>query len=83
VAFPQLARYPALGPSLWSFETLPSGARVEAVPVRAADGGESHGTLYARGGEKVVALLMHPRGDMQRHYAVPALLEGGVEAWAW
>jgi len=81
VAFPQLARYPALGPSLWSFETLPSVARVEPVPVVAADGGESHGTLYTRGGEKVVALLMHPRGDMQRHYAVPALLEAGVAAW--
>ena len=81
MAFPQLARYPALGPSLWSFESLPSGTRVEGVPVVAADGGESHGTLYTRGGEKVVALLMHPRGDMQRHYAVPALLEGGVAAW--
>ncbi|HME72440.1 MAG TPA: alpha/beta hydrolase [Myxococcota bacterium] len=81
MAFPQLARYPALGPSLWSFEKLPSGARGEPVPVVAADGGESHGTLYTRGGEKVVALLMHPRGDMQRHYAVPALLEGGVAAW--
>jgi len=81
MAFPQLARYPALGPSLWSFEKLPSGARVEPVPLVAADGGESHGTLYMRGGEKVVALLMHPRGDMQRHYAVPALLEGGIAAW--
>src|SRR5208283_2328946 len=29
----------------------------------------------------VVALLMHPRGDMQRHYAVPALLEGGIAAF--
>jgi hypothetical protein len=81
VAFPQLARYPALGPSLWSFDKLPSGTRVEAVPVVAADGGESHGTLYTRGREKTVALLMHPRGDMQRHYAVPALLEGGIAAW--
>jgi len=81
MAFPQLARYPVLGPSLWSFEKLPDGTRVEGLPLRAEDGGESHGTLYARGGERTVALFMHPRGDMQRHYAIPALLEGGIAAF--
>jgi hypothetical protein len=78
MAFPQLARYPAAGPSLWSFAKLPDGARVEPLPLVAEDGGESHGTLLARGGERCVALFMHPRGDMQRHYAMPRLLEAGI-----
>jgi hypothetical protein len=78
MAFPQLARYPAAGPSLWSFDKLPDGVRVEPMPIVAEDGGESHGTLFSRGGERCVALFMHPRGDMQRHYAMPRLLEAGV-----
>jgi hypothetical protein len=78
MAFPQLARYPAAGPSLWSFERLPDGVRIEPMPILAEDGGESHGTLFTRGGERCVALFMHPRGDMQRHYAMPRLLEAGI-----
>src|SRR5258706_6703793 len=78
MGFRQLARYPAAGRSLWSFEKLPDGVRVEPMPILAEDGGESHGTLFTRGGERCVALFMHPRGDMQRHYAMPGLLEAGV-----
>jgi len=78
MAMPQIARYPAAGPSLWSFDRLPGGVIVEPIPLTAEDGGESHGTLYTRGGETCVALLMHPRGDMQRHYAMPHLLEAGI-----
>jgi len=81
MAFPQLVRYPALGPSLWSFEKLPPGTSAEALPILAEDGGESHGTLYTRGGETCVAVFMHPRGDMQRHYAIPRLLEAGIAAF--
>src|SRR5258705_10498140 len=81
MAFPQLARIPAAGPSLWSFEKLPDGVRIEPMPILAEDGGESHGTLFTRGGERCVALFMHPRGDMQRHYAMPRLLEAGVAAF--
>ncbi len=77
MAFPQIARYTALGPSLWSYDKLPDGVTIEGVPLTAQDGGESHGTLYTRGGEKTVVCFMHPRGDMQRHYAMPALLEAG------
>ena len=78
MALPQLARYPAAGPSLWSFDKLPDGVRIEPMPLLAEDGGESHGTLFTRGGERCVALFMHPRGDMQRHYAMPRLLEAGI-----
>src|SRR5258706_16446990 len=81
MGFRQLARYPAAGRSLWSFEKLPDGVRVEPMPILAEDGGESHGTLFTRGGERCVALFMHPRGDMQRHYAIPGLLEAGIAAF--
>jgi hypothetical protein len=50
----------------------------QPIPLVAEDGGESHGTLYTRGFETCAALMMHPRGDMQRHYAMPRLLEAGI-----
>jgi pimeloyl-ACP methyl ester carboxylesterase len=81
MAFPQIARYSALGPSLWSFEKLPSGVSLLNVPLCAADKGESSGVLYTRGGERTVVCMMHPRGDMTRHYAIPYLLEAGYAAF--
>src|SRR5262249_45392065 len=69
---------PRAGPGLWSVAQLPAGVRIEPMPILAEDGGESHGTLFRRGGEGCVALFMHPRGDMQRHYAMPRLLEAGI-----
>ena len=81
MAFPQIARYTALGPSLWSFDRLPANTTIENVPLIAEDRGESHGTLYRRGGEKTVVCMMHPRGDMQRHYAIPWLLDAGFAAF--
>ncbi|MBI5506164.1 MAG: alpha/beta hydrolase [Deltaproteobacteria bacterium] len=72
-----LLRYPRLGPSLWSFDHLPSGATTENISLTAEDRGESLGVLYRRGAERTVVCIMHPRSDMSRHYAVPALLEAG------
>lgn len=77
----QLLRYPQLGPSLWSFDRVPPGTAVENVPLIAEDRGESHGVLYTRGGERTVVCMMHPRGDMSRHYAIPYLLEAGYAAF--
>ncbi|HEY2772740.1 MAG TPA: alpha/beta hydrolase [Candidatus Binatia bacterium] len=77
----QLLRYPQLGPSLWSFDSLPSGVTIENIPLLAQDRGESHGVLYTRGGERTVVCMMHPRGDMSRHYAIPALLDAGYAAF--
>jgi hypothetical protein len=59
------------------FTTLPSGVSYEVVPLTAEDGAGSRGFLYTRGGEKTVVCFMHPRADMSRHYAMPALLEAG------
>ncbi|MBZ0251938.1 MAG: alpha/beta hydrolase, partial [Candidatus Methylomirabilis sp.] len=77
MAIPQIARYTAIGPSLWSFEKLPAGTREENLVFKAADGGESSGVLYTRGGEKTVVVFMHPRGNMKRHYPMPWFLEAG------
>lgn len=77
----QIFRY-LKGMSLWSFDALPAGTQVENVPLMAQDGGESEGVLYTRGGETSVVCFMHPRGDMRRHYAIPALLEAGVACFA-
>ena len=77
----RIPRYPAFGHSLISFDKLSSGITQEIVPLTAEDGGESKGVLYTKGGEKTVVCLMHPRGDMSRHYAIPYLLEGGYAAF--
>ena len=77
----RIPRYSAAGSSLISFDTLPSGTAAEVIPLSAEDRGESKGVLYSKGGEKTVVCLMHPRGDMSRHYAIPALLEAGYAAF--
>src|SRR5215510_10866615 len=78
---PRIPRYSAMGTSLIGFDKLPSGVSYEVIPLMAEDRGESKGVLYTKGSEKTVACLMHPRGDMSRHYAIPYLLEGGYAAF--
>jgi hypothetical protein len=81
MALARIPRYAAAGMSLLSFDKLPPGTSHEVVPLTAEDRGESKGVLYTKGGEKTVVCLMHPRGDMSRHYAIPYLLEGGYAAF--
>src|SRR4029453_18921067 len=56
---------------------LPAGTTCEPLQLVTPDAAVAHGWLYARGGERNVACLMHPRANFSRHYAVPALLEAG------
>ena len=56
---------------------LPPGTTCEPLQLVTPDAAVAHGWLYARGGERSVACLMHPRANFSRHYAVPALLEAG------
>ena len=56
---------------------LPAGTRCEPLQLITPDHAVAHGWLYARGGERTVVCLMHPRANFSRHYAVPALLEAG------
>ncbi|MGP4088258.1 hypothetical protein [Streptomyces sp. KR55] len=62
---------------LIDFEALPAGTDTTLISLAAADGAGSRGVLYARGGERTVVVVSHPRGDMSRHYAAPAALEAG------
>jgi pimeloyl-ACP methyl ester carboxylesterase len=62
---------------LIGYESLPSGTSHQMHWFIAQDGGESRGLLYARGGEKGVVLITHPRASFLKHYAVPYLLESG------
>jgi hypothetical protein len=56
----------------------------EFVTVRAADGAESWGKLYtpADTRARTAVQLMHPRGDMSRHYVVPGLVQAGYAVFA-
>lgn len=56
----------------------------EFVTVRAADGAESWGMLYipAHVHARTAVHLMHPRGDMSRHYVAPGLVRAGYAVFA-
>ena len=64
-----------------SFAGLDDSVRREPVTLEAADGGIGSGVLYGRGRERTVVCFMHPKADMSRHYAIPALLEAGYAAF--
>jgi hypothetical protein len=53
------------------------GYATERVRLEAADGGKSEGFLYRKGGETLVVCIMHPRGDFNAHYVLPALTAAG------
>jgi hypothetical protein len=52
--------------------------RQEPVGLEAADGGLSSGILYTTSRKhRTVVCFLHPRADMSRHYAIPALVRAG------
>jgi hypothetical protein len=59
------------------FDTLPQGSIVENICFVSEDGATSQGVLYSKGRERVVICITHPRGDLTRHYMIPALLQAG------
>ena len=65
----------------WTSENLPGDVRARVAPLRASDGAATNGFLYARGGEKTVVCIMHPREFLASHYLVPHILEAGCAAW--
>ncbi len=60
-----------------SYASISPRARIEPVHLEASDGGLSSGMLYTTGRHRTVVCFMHPKADMSRHYAIPALLDGG------
>ncbi len=64
-----------------SYATIDASVRREAVELEAADGGLSGAMLYTTGKHKTVLCFMHPKADMSRHYAIPAIVEAGYAAF--
>jgi pimeloyl-ACP methyl ester carboxylesterase len=60
----------------------PAGTSITLHTLVAHDGDVSKATLYEPGGAETVFCLMHPRQDLQRHPAIPDLLEAGYAVWA-
>jgi hypothetical protein len=56
----------------------PTGTQCTPVQLLTQDRAVAQGWLYARGGERTVACLMHPRANFSRHYLVPGLVEAGI-----
>lgn len=65
------------GVGIIDFDALPAGTETTVIPLTASDGAGSRGVLYTRGGERTVVVVSHPRGDLSRHYAAPAVLAAG------
>ena len=65
----------------WTGGALPSGVSTLVKPLRTGDGAATNGFLYARGGEKTVVCIMHPREFLASHYMIPAILAAGCAAW--
>jgi pimeloyl-ACP methyl ester carboxylesterase len=66
----------------WRPQPLPEGTTITLHTLVAHDGEVSRATLYERAGATTVLCLMHPRQDLQRHPAIPGLLEAGYAVWA-
>jgi hypothetical protein len=75
-----LSRYRP-GTDLLGFDHAPEGVTPELVRLVAKDGPGSRGVLYAKGGEKTVVCIVHPKGDMSRHYLIPAFVDAGFAAF--
>lgn len=59
------------------YASIDPSVRLEPVALEATDGGLSSALLHTKGNPKTVVCFMHPKADMSRHYAMPALLEAG------
>ena len=65
----------------WTPGRLPADARASVHTVATQDGAQITGFLHARGGEKSVVSLMHPRELIATHYLVPEVLLSGSACW--
>jgi hypothetical protein len=70
-------------PSAVNFSEFPAGAGVEYMAFSAADGAGCAGFLYSRGGERGVICITHPRGGLERHYMIPAMLDAGFAVFTF
>lgn len=64
-----------------SYAAIDSSVQREPVELEAADGGLCGGMLHTTGKHKTVVCFMHPKADMSRHYAIPAIVDAGYAAF--
>src|SRR5437763_14133112 len=67
--------------AIFSFDNLAADVTSEIVPIKAEDGGESRGVVYQKGNPDTVVMVIQPRTDSTRHYAIPGLVEAGFAAF--
>ena len=65
------------------FDSLPDGTIRETITFFAEDGAPCQGALYAKGGERTVLCITHPRADLTRHYMTPAFLDAGYAVFGF
>ncbi|HDR9872832.1 TPA: alpha/beta hydrolase [Burkholderia cenocepacia] len=65
----------------WNPALVPSDMRTTVYPGMTADGALVTGYLHARGGERTVIFIMHPRELLVTHYMVPGLVAAGYACW--
>lgn len=65
----------------WNADRLPAGMQTRVAAVPTQDGAQITGYLHARGGEKAVVVIMHPRELLVTHYLVPYIVEAGYACW--
>jgi len=80
MTLPRIPRYPP-GTDLLGFDRLPAAVDPEFIRLQAEDRAASRGLLYAKGGERTVVCVIHPRGDMSRHYLIPYIVDAGCAAF--
>ena len=81
MSVPRIGRYaPGLDPL--AFAKPPANVEPAAVPLTAEDGARSQGVLYSNGSERTAVCVIHPRGDVSRHYTIPPLVESGYAVLA-
>jgi len=80
MTLPQIPRY-LPGTDLLGFDHPPDGVDPQLVRLKAEDGASSRGVFYAKGGERTVVCVIHPRGDMTRHYLIPYIVDAGYAAF--
>jgi hypothetical protein len=75
----RIGRYENPYRSVEFLDEPPAGVTVEVLGLETADHAYSHGLLWLPPGARpaTVMVLMHPRADFLRHYAVPGLLRAG------
>ena len=65
----------------WDPTLVPVDMRTTVYPIVTTDGAPVTGYLHARGGERAVVFIMHPRELLVSHYLVPALVSAGYACW--